>query len=498
MITTYTVIDCYIEIDGAEYPVAAFNIDLTENAIPTIVISLDSHNYDYDAAKSTPPAETPTPEQLIAIYNIFQKYCEDRATANFVFKAQGKNEDGKEDTQQIVLENWICFDSGFKSIQATGYSAFTITLKHPILSATQGPSSLLSAKYIPPDDFEDDMQKTKDPYSGLLLALELYLTTVGESQPGQGKPDLTSQKKQFQEAIDALKANVTNELKSYPIAGSDFTPAFKHTTFDYATSFKESSIWNVLAGTLCSEFFVSLKPNFNKVVISSLQPWADSKYAFSISDIINIQLPSNDLEPISGASCIVNEDIISVLSTFGGGGSGDIRDTSYFDGCTWTEIKNKKPVKGTILRVGFPQWFIAGLRQNAKGPGVLSPSVQEDLSTDVLLRTAIEDQYMKELEKLTKTVFLIKYRQAVSMVFTMRLCLQYNNVDLLPGAVGHIYGDNGELLRGYIVSVRHVVDVAAKQAQTEVSMRYVRQRGFTVMNTDSVYTPIWENDKPEV
>jgi len=494
MITLYTIDECYLEISGTQYPVSAFKLDLTENGIPNIIITTDDNKYNRQASKETPPVKTPTPTELIATYDKFQKFCDKKEKAKFVFKATGLDENGKTDKQEITLIDWICTASGFAAIKSTGYSAFNVTLQHPVYLISSGPSNLMNIVFVDPEEYEEKMLETTDVYDGLITALNLYKESVSNASGGQSGVDVKAQAEQFQEAVNTIINVITSELETYPIDGSDFVNAFKFSMLDYATAFKESSIWNVLVGTICSEFALSLKPGYNKMYLSPLQPWGSVGYRINVSDIFNIQLPSSDLEPISGASCIVNEDIGANVSCVGGGGAGDVKDKTFFDGTKHEEYgENNKLVKGPIIRVGLPQWFIAGMRENCGSKGALRSPNANELALDQLIIDTVYTKYKQELKRVTDTVFLIKYKQAVNMVFTMRLFLNYNDTSFLPGKVCSIIDSNSkELIRGYMTGLLHVVDVVNKQAQTEVSMRYVRPTDFKVMGAIEKETPIWE------
>ena len=164
----------------------------------------------------------------------------------------------------------------------------------------------------------------------------------------------------------------------------------------------------------------------------------------------------------------------------------------------FTEKDEKdKPVSGVAVRVRMPPWFMIALYINNTGSSTntLRNPAAGNISEDAALIQAITDGFAEDVTKLIKSEFLIKYKQAVTMTFVTKLYLTYNNKPFLPGKVCSITDDNGdELLRGYITNILHVVDINSKQAQTEISMRYVRSSKFKLMDSkDGVKKlHIWE------
>jgi len=528
-----------VTIDEVAYPVSQIRVNLQENAVPSVDLTIDpAHRPGGDNQTAT----LATSYKMAELWDKLQLLVVDRdVRCSLAFKAISPVDDNE--IQELDLQDWLLASAGIAGFSADGNFAVRIQLRHPAYKLEQSSMFVGNISKEIRTDYDFSASGFDNIVKGLKTTLQLLATD-------ELRPDFSAQgvdssvngalirlREVAADAFTTLEWDPTlyaaygATYDDWPLSNQmdDFEPDFKNALAREVIGLTEFNPWELIAQRIVNSWFVTIVPTYTEATLKMVPstPWQDWKYYIEDTDIADINFPGGDLREVAGVISgdwySINAGATTYLDTAGSGESKNILQEAGY-------VCNAA-ISGTygaaIQSLAVPQWFTKALASKAafnlftwlnEGATQRTPGNMGDTQDVIVVNGNVyavdNDTYVSSIRLIAKQTFLGLFRQTVQAPIQLRLLIQVPTgteaaatgaqEPLLPGFVYRLQTTptvevetSRPIMEMYVTQVVHVIDAQAATASTSLSGRYIRpEGGFPDIVVPPTGNPVWNGEAP--
>ena len=460
-------------IGSYSFSVSSFVIELAVNTLPIITVSLGGE------AKLAGSAKAVTPERL---FLELAKLSEFQYKPVGGFKAQVAPLSG-DNPQRIEVSKWIVGGIGLTDLSASGKLAIQVTLEHPAAKLATGIITHVPTMTALPD-FSAGADKEGTTYrkivaqaSNFVEAFDLafkawnrfqrnYAITSGGGSIDQILATNEAVQTSFSTLIDykAIKTFPSNRTGTE--VGLAMLKAFTNAS-------APSNLWNFMLSYVLSATGLSIIPTLDKpgMTVMPLNVWAFGKGSpsFNTQDISRITMQPMDMNPLRGV--LIQTSMISETSTNTLSLPMEVSANVSKNG-DFAQLINPAPDIGSVEAVGIPWWLEQTHKLGEDETATFSARKAEAaraLSTGAYNET--QKRFSANGGPIAAAFLYERYKQGTSASILTPVIMAKGATPIYPGQRMGVTGTDFSL---YINQVKHVVDVAARQAYSNWTGTHIR------------------------
>ena len=481
-IVFYEITKCTLTIEGTEYPVSDFRLELVEGGIPVLTVGINPEANPKTGEQAAPIALTV--DRYLKWYNTAAGWCNERKKGTFVFTATPA---GGGKPENLTLTNWVCVMPGFNRVSASASTLSAgVSLMHPICELECGSSHLFAPSNIniDTDEYTGAITQTSDVFDCMVTCIDLYAKAVDDtSLPAVLNPLKELYKKMLAKIREYFIWS--SDGTSFPTEGTvsvDLMDQIKMTMWNYVSNHMAENPWTMIVN-ICTEWLLTVKPDIfsKKFEITPFAPWKTPKYTLDVEDLSGIELPSQLISPVLG--CYIHRSLMEDIT----GASSVDKDPEKEDAMisalsTIGKIahhpnaeKANAPL-GCFKGVGVPEWFEIGCNKTVPvSSQEVSPAKDNTYTLPSGLDAAGADD---ALQMIVNQAYLLYHKNTDTIATVGRLMVKDSKgQNLVPGDRIKL----GDLLSFYITGVTHSANVATKVVSTTINGRYLNTPGSVVL-----------------
>lgn len=461
-------------IGSYNFSVSSFSVELSVNSLPIIVVSLGGE------AKLAGNARAVTPDRLFIEMGRLAEFQYKPVAA---FKAKITPLSGGK-PQSIAVSNWIVGGIGLTDLAATGKLAVQVTLEHP---AAQLATGVITR--VPPATSLPDFSAGGDKgaqYRGIVstatnlveafdLAFKAWNTyqRSGADTKAGGSLDsilITNEEvqKQFATLID-YKA-----IKKFPInrTGTEVGLAMLKA---FTTMAAPTNLWNFMLSYVLSATGLSIIPTFDKPGLT-VQPADIWKYGngslnFNIQDLSRITMQPMDMNPLRGIIIQTTQISESSFNTYTTAMETSVNVTKLGD---YAELVDPELTLGNVEAITPPWWLEKTTKVGSSDTNTATFSTRTVEEAKVRATGAYNETQARLNTNggpIAAAYIYERYKQGTGLSLLTPVIMANGSAPIYPG---QRMGVTGTDFSFYVNQVKHVVDVAARQAYSNWAGTHIR------------------------
>lgn len=491
--------ECNLAVAGKNLSVAAINVDMNIDAVPTIEFNVDPF---HQKGQSPKQAFTPSLKHYFtgpipkAIYGAVNK-SEPSATFSLTAKSAS-------DTQTIQCNGWVPVGAGYNEASSVNMAGFSVTIAHPLILAER------SNRLVPYfGEFKNYRKAIIDGYpipflEFMIAAFDKRISNTASTSP-DGVPTGTDPLVLLNERAKTALSNLTANLVWEPGKSNQYANPRAHTRACAVMvvqlfSTEVFTPLQAIVSMVCPNFFIRLAPDqkdlSKPMVLAPREPWGDVETVIEDKEISKLQPAPVSINQLSGVAI--------TQSAF--------KDSEYArEYCAMNQFaiiepqdaatKPDKYPSGPLKVVNMPGWLsdYASLVEDV--PGTIGSNIGLDnkIEAEKKLLSKYFPLYSTVMRGYLKSQLqLLHYADKQVMVFTKLLLTKGGNL-VRPGVVYEV-NSGGPLCYFYCIKVRHRINVASAEAMTVLEGAYFRSTeggSFEVTPAKGAKNPLFldENKK---
>lgn len=472
--------------------IAEMHISASANSVPQITLAVDAAN----SGAGIGAAEHVSLDNARTVFDVCRSMVKtDGATLSLSMTCHAVGPAGEEE-QQLDISGWPLTDVAFTPVQEEGVCLASLTFQHPICKAHFGgfmPGFISGSPDLA-------TVKGANPFAAFTEAIRAYgnmkaMETLPTALPGMSQPARVRAvlRQRLFKAVADLEASVSWTHGGLPAAGRlggwgmSLVEGFART---YAAPGGGNSILQILLGSLVPECSLALGGDYtkDKLELGPFEPWADATLRISERDILSVDLPQSDPNPISGvclAAVAQGGGFTSYFDLLGIQGDTRPADVFYIP-----DSELKAPyMYGPIQQFTMPGW----LQNTVSTRGTVLAGLIADITSaqEGLMETATtmgrnpvvtygggaatssSVEYSSAAAACAKAYFETSFMKDWSFTVTARLLFSAGGT-ICPGRVMAVSTASGDVLTGYVSHVEHGISVANGSAVTKIVCTHPR------------------------
>jgi len=472
--TLVSTVSAECTIDKYVFSVSSFSIELAINSLPFITLSLGGE------AKLAGNARAVSPSRIFEEIKQLSAFQYKNVGG---FKAKITPLSGGT-PQSIEVNGWVVAGVGLTDLGASGKLAVQVTLMHPAAVLTSATVTRIPA-----------MQEFGEFTAGKNTDGDTYAAVLAEATNFIGAFDLAFKAwNTFQRAgasitagsdLDAmLTLNDTLQQRFATLIDYKGIPTFpmSRTGTEVGMAMLESftnmqastNIWNYMLSTALPTTGLVIQPTFDKPGLTAIpyNVWMQPSSAFSLEDISRVSMQPMDMNPLRGVLIHTNQLMPTGNSFYTVYADGELLQSQKLN--DFAKLIDPKLEAGAVESIEIPWWMTKSESDPAKSDKALTYVVHAGADTKASMLTSynLSMQRMSEFGGGISAAYIYeRYKQSTGMSLLTPVMMANGTTPIYPG---QRMGVAGTEFSFYVNQVKHVVDVAGRQAYSNWIGTHIR------------------------
>lgn len=461
------------EIGPYTYSISSFAIELAVNTLPIITLSIGGE------LSTSADVNAVTPERL---FTEMAKLAEFQYKPVANFKAHVRPLSGGA-SQRVEVKNWVVAGIGLTDLSASGKLAIQITLEHPVSKLSTGIITRIPPANTLPD-FNAGTSKEGATYRSMMEQATNFVEAFDLAFKAWNSYQRSGADTKAGGSIDAIL--ITNEtvqkafaslidytaVKSFPAnrTGADVGLAMLTA---FANMPSASNLWNFMVSYVLSSTGLSIIPTFDKAGLTvkpaDIWNYGTSTPKFNIQDIARITMQPMDMNPLRGVLIQTSQMSEDSKNWWAVPSETSANLSKLGD---FAMLIDPAPEVGSVESVGVPWWLEktapAG-QDNAATLTRRSVEAAKEAGTRAYNETQV--RFGTHGGPIAAAFLYERYKQGTGASFLTPVIMANGSTPIYPGQRMGIKDTEFSI---YVNQVKHVVDVAARQAYSNWSGTHLR------------------------
>jgi len=461
-------------IDGAEYSVSSFSIELGINSMPFVVLSLGGSVENAGSARSISPADMFASMSEIS-KSQYKPVC---SFAAAVTRLSGGT------PSRIVLNKWVLGGVGLTDLAGSGKLAVQVTFMHPacrLVSAlvTKIPAMRSLSDFYSGTSGTDNTRGMLNGATNMVHAFDLAFQAWNDLQrsdavvpEGSDLNELLVLNEDIQQEFSTL-IDYTG-LTGFPVerTGSQVGLAMLGMFNNLGVS---TNLWNFMLSGVLPTTGIIIQPTYDKpglkAIPNNVWEYSSSGLAFTPAQIGRASLQPMDMSPLRGVLIHTNQIVQGDSAYYTVQGESGVKSETLNDFC---KIVDPDLDYGAIESIEMP-WWLAYTEADPSQVDKSAVYIGKDTATAKTDDGSGHNQSMESFNAfggpIAAAYIYERYKQGTAFSLLTPVMMTNKNVAVYPG---QRMGISGTDLSFYVNEVKHVVDVAGRQAYSNWTGTHVR------------------------